>query len=283
MVIPRRPPAWPLLRQNALALGVTIPYGHLAHDHLNSESGPFAGPLFLFWDGIRVIGYGYFSPVQTPMQTKSDGASSERFIHETGLAARYAELVEPVLAGLGFRLVRVQVTGREGKTVQIMAERPDGTISIDDCEAISRQVSPLLDVHDMIPDAYRLEISSPGIDRPLVRPSDFEDWAGHEAKIELKEPIEGRKRFRGVLEGFEDGEVRLVADLDQQGRQHLGFPIALVGEAKLVLTDELIREALTRAKRLGKQSASDGADAPDDLDIDGARADDIDDTHVKEH
>lgn len=201
------------------------------------------------------------------MQTKGESVSTERFIHETGLAARYAELVEPVLAGLGFRLVRVTVTGREGKTLQVMAERPDGTISVDDCEAISRQVSPLLDVHDMISGSYRLEISSPGIDRPLVRPSDFEDWAGHEAKVELKEPIDGRKRFRGTLEGFEDGEVRLVVDLDQQGRQHLGFPIALIGDAKLVLTDELIREALTRAKQLGKSAPSDGAEAPDDMSV----------------
>lgn len=201
------------------------------------------------------------------MQTKGESVSTERFIHETGLAARYAELVEPVLTGLGFRLVRVAVTGREGKTLQVMAERPDGTISVDDCEAISRQVSPLLDVHDMISGSYRLEISSPGIDRPLVRPSDFEDWAGHEAKVELKEPIDGRKRFRGMLEGFEDGEVRLVVDLDQQGRQHLGFPIALIGDAKLVLTDELIREALTRAKQLGKSAPSDGAEAPDDMSV----------------
>ena len=130
---------------------------------------------------------------------------------------------------------------------------------------ISRQVSPLLDVNDMIPDAYRLEISSPGIDRPLVRPSDFEDWAGHEAKLELKEPIDGRKRFRGELEGFEDGEVRLVCELDGRGRQHLGFPISLVSDAKLVLTDDLIREALTRAKKMGRNAPTDGSEAPDDL------------------
>lgn len=199
------------------------------------------------------------------MQTRSEGVSTERFIRETGLAQRVAELAEPVLGDLGFRLVRAHVTGREGKTVQIMAERPDGTISIDDCETISRQLSPVLDVADLISGAYRLEISSPGIDRPLVRPSDFEDWAGHEAKIELKEPVDGRKRFRGVVEGFEDGEVRLVCELDGKGRQHLGFPIALVGDAKLVLTDELIREALTRAKQKGKHAASDGSEAPDDF------------------
>ena len=104
---------------------------------------------------------------------------------------------------MGFRLVRVAISGRDGSTVQIMAERPDGTITVEECAEISRSLSPVLDAHDPIPGQYTLEMSSPGIDRPLVRPSDFEDWAGYEAKIELKEPISGRKRFRGVLEGVE--------------------------------------------------------------------------------
>lgn len=192
------------------------------------------------------------------MQMKSAGASTERFIHETGHAAELASLVTPVLEGMGFRLVRVSISGREGKTLQIMAERPDGTISIDDCEAISKQVSPILDVHDVIAGSYRLEISSPGIDRPLVRPSDFEEWAGHEAKIELKEPVEGRKRFRGTLEGFEDDEVLIAVDIDGRGRVNLGLPIALIGDAKLVLTDELIREALTRSKKAAKGGIGEG-------------------------
>lgn len=196
------------------------------------------------------------------MQTESESASEERFIRETGLAAEFATLVTPVLEGMGFRLVRVTISGREGKTLQIMAERPDGTISIDDCEAISKQVSPLLDVHDIISGAYRLEVSSPGIDRPLVRPADFEDWAGYEAKIELKEPVDGRKRFRGELEGFEDGEVLLAADIDG-ARVNLGFPVALVADAKLVLTDELIREALNRSKKAARGGLSDGAFAPE--------------------
>jgi ribosome maturation factor RimP len=165
-----------------------------------------------------------------------------------------ADVVEPALLDGGFRLVRVAVSGGDSKTVQVMAERPDGTLTIEDCETISRDISPLLDVHDPIAGAYRLEISSPGIDRPLVRPSDFEDWAGYEAKVELKEPIDGRKRFRGTLEGLEDGEVRIAVDLDQIGRTVLGLPIGLVGEAKLVLTDDLIREALRRAKK-SKQTA----------------------------
>ena len=181
--------------------------------------------------------------------TQGAVAPSERFVRETGLAATLAEVVEPVLHDLGFRLVRARVDGRGEMTVQIMAERPDGTISIDDCELISRQLSPLLDVHDLVPGAYRLEISSPGIDRPLVRPSDFEDWAGHEAKIELSEMVDGRKRFRGRLEGYEDGEIRIEVDLPEVGATVLGLPLDLIRDAKLVLTDDLIREALTRAKK----------------------------------
>jgi ribosome maturation factor RimP len=196
------------------------------------------------------------------MHAGGDGALRDRFIHETGLAARVVDLIEPALQDRGFRLVRVAITGQDGKTVQVMAERADGTLTIEDCEAISREISPLLDVHDPITGSYRLEVSSPGIDRPLVRPSDFEDWAGYEAKIELKEPVDGRKRFRGTLEGFEDGEVRIAVDIDQVGPTVLGFPVALVGEAKLVLTDELVREALRRAKKSKDQSVEENG-SPD--------------------
>lgn len=194
------------------------------------------------------------------MDQRDEVADSRRFIRETGRAADIAALVEPTLEDLGFRLVRVQILGRDGQTVQIMAERAGGTITIEDCEAISRQLSPLLDVHDPLPGSYRLEISSPGIDRPLVRPSDFEDWAGHEAKIELKELVGGRKRYRGVLEGFEDGEVRMECTLDQQGTQVLGFSVDMVADAKLVLTDELVREALKRAKKGSKDAG--GSEPP---------------------
>jgi len=183
------------------------------------------------------------------MHAGDGGALRDRFIREAGLPARIAAIIEPALEGRGFRLVRVAISGREGKIVQVMAERADGTMTIEDCEVVSREISALLDVHDPISGAYRLEVSSPGIDRPLVRPSDFEDWAGHEAKIELKEPIEGRKRFRGTLEGFEGGEIRIEVDLGEGGRQVIGLPVGLVGEAKLVLTDDLIREALRRAKK----------------------------------
>jgi ribosome maturation factor RimP len=172
-----------------------------------------------------------------------------RFIHETGLAAQLAALVEPVLDDLGFRLVRVTISGRNGTTVQIMAERPDGTITVEECAEISRNLSPLLDAHDPLPGHYALEVSSPGIDRPLARVSDFETWAGHTAKVELKEPVSGRKRFRGVLEGVDDGEVRIKVELDQLGQQIIGLPVQLIAEARLLLTDELIRESLRRSKR----------------------------------
>ncbi|HZT48660.1 MAG TPA: ribosome maturation factor RimP [Hyphomicrobiaceae bacterium] len=189
----------------------------------------------------------------------SGRASDARFIGETGVAAQIAGLAEPVLAELGFRLVRVVVSGRNGSTVQIMAERPDGTITVEECAEISRRLSPVLDVHDPIQGQYNLEISSPGIDRPLVRPSDFEDWAGYEAKIELKEMVSGRRRFRGILEGVEGDEVRIEVELEGLGRQVLGLPIRLIGEARLVLTDELIREALRRAK---KGEGKDGSEQP---------------------
>ena len=196
----------------------------------------------------------------TGLKAVSGRASDARFVGETGLAAEIAGLAEPVLTDLGFRLVRVVISGRNGSTVQIMAERPEGTITVEECAEISRRLSPVLDVHDPIRSQYTLEVSSPGIDRPLVRPSDFDAWAGYEAKIELKQPISGRKRFRGVLEGIDGEEVRIEVELDQLGRQVIGLPIGLVGEARLVLTEELIREALRRAKKGSKDQAA-AADA----------------------
>ncbi len=135
-----------------------------------------------------------------------------RLIVEQGVAARVAAIVEPVLAGLGFRLVRVRISGMAGCTVQIMAERPDGTMTIEDCETVSRALSPVLDVADPIDRAYRLEISSPGIDRPLVRRSDFERYAGSQIKIEMAVAVEGRRRFRGYLLGVEGEAARIRRD-----------------------------------------------------------------------
>lgn len=182
------------------------------------------------------------------MASAGGPAPEARFIRETGIAADIAALAEPVLDGLGFRLVRVRIMGGQDTVVEIMAERPDGSMTVEDCKMVSLNLSPVLDVHDPLPGSYRLQVSSPGIDRPLVRPSDFEHWSGQEAKIELKEPVDGRKRFRGVLDGYVDGEVRINADLGKDGRQVLGFPIALIGEARLVLTDALVRESLRRGK-----------------------------------
>ena len=177
----------------------------------------------------------------------------DRFIREPGIAGAVADAVRPALIDLGYRLVRVQLSGRDGQTLQIMAERPDGTMTANDCERVSKQISPMLDVMDPLDGAYRLEISSPGIDRPLVRATDFDDWAGYEAKINLREPVSGKKRFRGTLEGFADGEVRVeveIKDKDQPARTELvGFPLSLVDDARLVLTDDLIRESLRRAKK----------------------------------
>lgn len=178
------------------------------------------------------------------MAELAEGNLHERFMRESGLAAEIVALAEPVIEELGLRLVRVKVSAQSGTTVQIMADRQNGAISVDDCASISRRLSPLLDAHDPIPGGYTLEVSSPGIDRPLVRPSDFEDWAGFEAKIELKELVDGRRRFRGILEGYEDGEARLRVELkDYDEPQLVGLPVALIGEAKLVMTDSLLKLA----------------------------------------
>jgi len=173
-------------------------------------------------------------------------ASQQRFARETGPARAIADLAEPVLEELGFRLVRVKLSGRDGGTVQIMAERPSGDMTIEDCATISRKLSPVLDAYDPMPGQYRLEVSSPGIDRPLVRPSDFALWAGHEAKIELKELVDGRKRFRGVIEGVEDDEVRLGIELDGKAETvTIGLPFSLISEAKLVADMTSLRADLS--------------------------------------
>jgi ribosome maturation factor RimP len=168
----------------------------------------------------------------------------KRFSRESGLAARIAGLAEPVIEELGFRLVRVKISGQSGSTLQIMVDSPDRAILVDDCALISRRLSPLLDANDPMPGAFHLEVSSPGIDRPLVRPSDFADWAGFEAKVEMKELIDERRRFRGIIEGFDDGELLLRVELkDFDEPQTIGLPVDLIADAKLVLTDELLKAA----------------------------------------
>jgi ribosome maturation factor RimP len=184
-----------------------------------------------------------------------------RLVGETGLAARVASLAEPLLHELGLRVVRVRVTGADGCTVQIMAERPDGSMLIEDCEAASRALSPALDAADLVESAYRLEISSPGLDRPLVRLSDFDRYAGNDVKIEMAVAVEGRKRFRGLLVGTEGNAARLRGDAGPDGvPTEIALPIADMAEARLVLTDALIAQSLRRGKEA--ERAVRDADAP---------------------
>jgi ribosome maturation factor RimP len=180
-------------------------------------------------------------------------AEEPRLIIEPGRAARVAAIAEPVLAELGYRLVRVRVSGAAGCTVQIMAERPDGAMAIEDCEAVSRALSAILDVSDPIESAYRLEISSPGIDRPLVRRSDFHRYAGHVAQVEMLVLVDGRRRFRGELVGTEGECVRLRSGEPATGENpEILLRIDDMMEARLVLTDALLSESLRRSKRGGK-------------------------------
>ena len=167
-----------------------------------------------------------------------EGLDEPRLIAESGLALRIGRRAEPTLRTLGLRLVRVKVSAAQGATVQIMAERPDGIMTIDDCERASDALSPLFDVEEPVTSAYRLEISSPGIDRPLVRVSDFRRALGHEARIEMALLVDGRKRFRGVLEAVETRDAGPVARLrlppDENGEAaSVDLAIADMGEARL--------------------------------------------------
>ena len=192
-------------------------------------------------------------------------SADTRLIVENGVAARMAKVVEPSIEHLGYRLVRVKISAQNGCTVQIMAERPDGTMTVEDCETISRTVSPLLDVEDPVGTPYHLEISSPGIDRPLVRLSDFDRWAGHEAKIELNQIVDGRRRGRGILIGTE-GEIIVLrrTDVKEGDDPDLRFAIRTIDSAWLVLTDDLIRESLRRDKAAREAAGFDDDDLEDD-------------------
>ena len=187
------------------------------------------------------------SEARQAVESATQSETEPRLIVEPGLAARVAGLAEPVIEALGYRLVRVKVSPADGCTVQIMAERPDGTMLVEDCETVSRALSPVFDAADPIDKAYRLEISSPGIDRPLVRKSDFDRYAGHLVKIETEIPIDGRKRFRGLLIGTE-GEAARIRGEETDDTSELLLPINEMSEAKLVLTDELVTQALRREK-----------------------------------
>jgi ribosome maturation factor RimP len=172
-------------------------------------------------------------------------------IAKAAIDRRIAEIVTPTVEGLGFEVVRVRLLGGKLKTIQIMADRPDGGIEVDDCAKISTAVSAVMDVDDPLDEAYTLEVSSPGIDRPLTRLKDFEAWPGYEAKSETAELIDGRRRFKGLLAGTEGDEVLIT--LDESGEEvTIGLKFDWLTDAKLVLTDELIREALRQKKDAGE-------------------------------
>jgi len=153
---------------------------------------------------------------------------------------RIADIVAPTVAGMGFELVRVRLMGGRRVTLQVMAERPDGRMEIEDCAALSRALSAVLDVDDPVDREYNLEVSSPGIDRPLTRPEDFDRWKGYVARLETDALIDGRKRFKGVVGGFEDGAAVVALDSGETVR----LPFEALADAKLVLTDALIAASL---------------------------------------
>ncbi len=167
-------------------------------------------------------------------------------IAKTSMDRRLADIISPVIEDMGFELVRVRLMGGKTATLQIMAEKPDGGIEVDDCAAISTAVSATLDVEDPIEDQYTLEVSSPGIDRPLTRLKDFDHWEGYVAKIETTNMIDGRKRFKGTLAGTEGDEVLIEIE---EGTIGLNFD--WLADAKLVLTDDLIRDVLKARKDAG--------------------------------
>ncbi|SCB58011.1 ribosome maturation factor RimP [Rhizobium aethiopicum] len=188
--------------------------------------------------------------------TNADNELEPRLITETGLDQRLADIIEPVLIGLGFRLIRVRMLNQNGATMQVMAERNDGTMTVEDCEEVSMAISPVLDVEDPIDKEYHLEVSSPGIDRPMVRKSDFVRWQGHLVKCETSIMIDNRKRFRGKIVEADANGFTLERDQVAYGEeQKVTIPFTALSDAKLILTDDLIRDAL-RADKLAKAQAA---------------------------
>lgn len=195
-------------------------------------------------------------------------------IAKTAIDRRLAAIVGPVIEGLGFELVRIRLMGGKTRILQIMADRPEGGIEVDDCAAISTAVSAVLDVEDPIEENYVLEVSSPGIDRPLTRLKDFDMWVDYEARIETTELIDGRRRFKGVLQGTEGDEV--LIEIEEGGEAlTIGLKFEWLSDAKLILTDDLIAEMLRQRKASGVidetkftdieefEGEDEGADAPD--------------------
>ena len=189
-------------------------------------------------------------------QTNADNVHEPRLITETGLDQRLADIIEPVLIGMGFRLVRVRMLNQNGSTMQVMAERNDGTMTVQDCEEVSMAISPVLDVEDPVDKEYHLEVSSPGIDRPMVRKSDFVRWQGNIVKCETSILIDNRKRFRGKIAEVDADGFTLDRDQVAYGEEpRVTIPFTALADAKLILTDDLIRDAL-RADKLAKAVAA---------------------------
>lgn len=182
-------------------------------------------------------------------------SGDDRIIRESGIEARIAAIILPLLRGIGFRLVRVRLSGQNGLTLQIMAERNDGTMTVEDCEEVSRAVSPALDVEDPIEKAYHLEVSSPGIDRPLVRRSDFATWLGHLVKMETLTLVAERKRFKGRITEVDEEGILVLRDVPAYGEEpSVRVPFDTIAEARLILTDDLIRDALSKDNRARKEA-----------------------------
>ena len=171
-------------------------------------------------------------------------------IAKTAIDRRMAEILTPVIEDMGFEVVRIRLMGGKSNTLQIMVERPNGGIEVDECALVSTAVSAVLDVEDPLEDPYALEVSSPGIDRPLTRLKDFENWEGYEARVETTEMIDGRRRFRGLLAGVEGYEV--LVNIEEGGETiTVGLHFDWLSDAKLILTDELIRDMLRARKAAG--------------------------------
>ena len=167
--------------------------------------------------------------------------AEKRYLKETALEARIARIIEPVANDLGYSLVRVKMLQENGLTLQIMAEDENGRFAITDCEALSKEISPVLDVEDPIDREYHLEVSSPGIDRPLVRARDFAAYVGHEVKVELSDLLNGRKRFRGFIKAVDDESVTItLPDAPKDTDPDYKLPLAQLAEAKLIMTDKLM-------------------------------------------
>jgi ribosome maturation factor RimP len=186
-----------------------------------------------------------FSTGRAPVFLCLDKMSND-LIAKAAIDRRMAEIITPVIEDMGYELVRLRLMGGEVATLQVMADKPEGGIEVDDCAQISTAISATLDVEDPIVEAYNLEVSSPGIDRPLTRLKDFEAFEGYEAKLETAELIDGRKRFKGMLAGVEGDEVMINID---EGT--IGLKFDWLTEAKLVLTDELIKDMLKARKDAG--------------------------------